>query len=76
MLIKNEWTRKTLEKILRLSLLSTLSVALASAPSFDCKKAKTVVEKEICNNPHLASLDKILHSIYGIALKERFNNEK
>ncbi|WP_444907687.1 hypothetical protein ACJJIR_06250 [Microbulbifer sp. SSSA008] len=33
-------------------------------PSFDCKKASTNVEKTICDNSHLSSLDRHLHDIY------------
>lgn len=76
MLLKDEWNCKTRGKILLFSLISTLSAAFATAPSFDCKKATTAVEKEICNNSRLAALDRVMHSIYAIALKERFNNEK
>ncbi len=33
-------------------------------PSFDCLKARTLVEKTICNNPELAQLDVNLNSAY------------
>lgn len=44
------------------------TTALSNHPSFDCRKAKTTTEKEICANPTLAKLDSDLASAY-ITLK-------
>ncbi len=40
---------------------------LASAQSFDCKKAQTAVEKSICASPELATLDEHLGRYYPAA---------
>ena len=45
------------------------------AASFDCEKATTEVEKLICSDDLLSSLDRLLSTAYRIALK-RTDNEK
>lgn len=46
-------------------------------PSFNCEKASTKVEVEICSNPFLSFLDLYLSDIYKLALeKDPENNEK
>lgn len=59
--------------IVALQLVSCLAYAQASAatqgkPSFDCAKAKTAIEKEICADGHLASLDGAMVAAYNRAL--------
>jgi len=44
---------------------ATANPARSSAPSFDCKKARTATERRICNSPRLAELDNILAAGYG-----------
>jgi uncharacterized protein len=41
----------------------------AQAASFDCAKATTRVEKEICASPHLSNLDSELNALYQFLLK-------
>jgi uncharacterized protein YecT (DUF1311 family) len=40
---------------------------LAAGPSFDCARARTVIERTICATPELAALDREEARIYGIA---------
>lgn len=42
--------------------------ALAGAPSFDCKLARTRVEKAICASPALSDLDRRIAGAYAAAL--------
>lgn len=53
--------------LLALLLLGTF--ASASAASFDCKLARTAVEKRICADPELSRLDDQLGSAYRAALR-------
>ena len=47
----------------------TLPIASASAaPSFNCKKAKGLVEKQICGNPDFEPLDRDIASLYTRSL--------
>jgi len=46
-------------------LLSLVFVQPASAASFDCSKASTLIEKEICKSPSLSALDIELSEIYN-----------
>jgi uncharacterized protein len=39
------------------------------AASFDCRRAKTDIEKEICGLPELSALDGRIAQLYGAALK-------
>lgn len=55
-------------KILLVTLFSTVSINAYSA-SFDCAKASTVVEKSICSNASLSTLDDQLTAIYSKAFK-------
>ncbi len=48
---------------------TTSAVAGASGPSFDCATAATDVEKMVCSDPALASLDRRLAAEYAHALK-------
>jgi uncharacterized protein len=49
--------------------LVALPVADASAaPSFNCKKAKGLVEKQICGNPEFEPLDRDIASLYTRSL--------
>ena len=58
-----------LYKILMVTLfLTTVSINTYSA-SFDCAKASTVVEKSICSNATLSTLDDQLTAIYSKAFK-------
>ena len=55
------------------ALLAALVAAPAGAanpkPSFDCRKAKSDVEKQICIVPEYARLDREIASLFGKALK-------
>ena len=56
--------------MLRAALVGSLVLAaphFASAQSFDCKKAQTAVEKSVCANPQLATLDEHLGRYYSAA---------
>ena len=44
---------------------------LPESPDFDCGKASTFVEKEICKNPTLARLDAELGRVYRLAQSKR-----
>ena len=44
-------------------------VGTAQAASFDCKKAKSKLEKHICADPALGKADELLAKAYGEALK-------
>jgi len=48
-------------------------VSTAQAVSFDCQKAKTFIEKSICQNPDLSQLDDELGSLYQLALTDNKN---
>ncbi len=53
--------------------LSVLAIGIAmavttQAASFDCAKASTFVEKEICNNKRLSTLDEVLADNYKYML--------
>ena len=58
---------------LALLLLAALAAPPAEAakpkPSFDCRKATTDVEKQICGVPEYAKLDREIASLFGKALK-------
>ncbi|MBP6638175.1 MAG: DUF1311 domain-containing protein [Sulfuritalea sp.] len=51
--------------------LTQLSIARAAEPSFSCSKAKSPVEKAICDSEALSKLDKELANTYE-PLKEAF----
>lgn len=50
--------------------LASASVAANAAPSFDCGKAGTRVEKMICDHPKIAQLDSDLADAYKTALRD------
>jgi uncharacterized protein YecT (DUF1311 family) len=50
-------------------LLATTTLAQAASPSFNCAKATHDVEKLICNDADLASLDNSLSSLYHTLMK-------
>jgi uncharacterized protein len=50
-------------------LFATTTVAQAASPSFDCAKATHDVEKLICKDAELASLDNSLSSLYHTLMK-------
>lgn len=56
----------------RLTVAAVLAVSpiAASAASFDCAKASTLVENAICANPELSRRDEALASLYQAALKQ------
>ena len=54
-------------------LLLVMCVSAAQAVSFDCQKAKTFIEKAICQNPDLSQLDDELGSLYQLALTDNKN---
>jgi uncharacterized protein/heat shock protein HslJ len=47
-----------------------VSVATAQAPSFDCRKARASAEREVCNAPELAALDRQLSVVYAAARRQ------
>ncbi|HTZ02320.1 MAG TPA: lysozyme inhibitor LprI family protein [Xanthobacteraceae bacterium] len=54
--------------ILVLGLAPATARAAATGPSFDCKRAATRVEHEICRKPYLAAYDRRIAALYGEAL--------
>ncbi len=54
-------------------LLLVMCVSAAQAVSFDCQKAKTFIEKAICQNPDLSDLDDELGSQFQLALTDNKN---
>ena len=54
--------------LLAAALLLPTAVPTAHAASFDCKKAGTSVERMICANPKLSSMDEKLGKAYREAL--------
>jgi len=60
---------KTFAALLACFLL-TLANQAQSAPSFDCAKASTRVERMICDHPRIAELDSELADAYRIALRD------
>lgn len=56
-------------RVLSVSVLAVFA-STAQAVSFDCQKAKTFIEKAICQNPDLSQLDDELGSLYQIALTD------
>ena len=54
---------------LALVLLSALPGASARAAGFDCKRARTEIEKEICALPELSALDGKIAQLYAASLK-------
>jgi uncharacterized protein YecT (DUF1311 family) len=59
----------------KLLLLLTLTITLLFSASFDCKKAKTEVEKLICSDEKLSKLDEELNEVYKKALARSNNKE-
>jgi uncharacterized protein len=59
----------------RIWLLLVLLAPAARGASFDCNKARTPVEKAICADPHLSSLDGRLARAYGAALEKAGDDE-
>lgn len=56
--------------IINIFMLFGLMLALsAQAASFDCNKARTPIERSICNNPELSKLDEELASAYKRSLE-------
>jgi uncharacterized protein len=51
-------------------LVAPLAGQVQAAPSFDCAKASTRVERMICDNPRIAQLDSELADAYRIALRD------
>ena len=58
------------------ALMLAATSASASAASFDCKKAKTQVEKAICEDPRLSKLDEELAVTYRDAMSKAERTEK
>lgn len=50
------------------ALMSLQTAEISAAPSFNCKKAKGVVEKQICGNPDFEPLDREIASLYSRSL--------
>jgi uncharacterized protein len=55
-------------KLLSILIFSLIFSSSAFAVSFDCSKASTFVEKEICSDPFLGKLDDALSSNYKAML--------
>lgn len=56
-----------------IALVGLLFTAAAYAADFDCSKAATPIEQEICSNPELSTLDEQLASAYRGALTSTAN---
>lgn len=54
--------------LLALSLAPAAAFAAAAGPSFDCRRAATPVEHEICRKPQLAAFDRRIADLYAQAL--------
>lgn len=54
--------------IVVLALMSLQTADVSAAPSFNCKKAKGLVEKQICGNPEFEPLDRDIASLYTSSL--------
>jgi uncharacterized protein len=54
--------------IVVLALMSLQTAETSAAPSFNCKKAKGLVEKQICGNPDFEPLDRDIASLYTRSL--------
>jgi uncharacterized protein len=66
----NKW-----EEIMKYGVLLLIAATgSASAASFDCKKATTLVEKEICSNQTLSKLDDALNQNYGGSLSSNIGD--
>ncbi len=59
-------------RVLSVSVLAIFA-STAQAVSFDCQKAKTFIEKAICQNPELSQLDDELSSQYKMAVMDNKN---
>lgn len=57
----------TIARVLSLTALVAFA-STAQAVSYDCQKAKSFVEKEICKDPALSDLDDELGSLYQSAI--------
>ena len=55
------------------SIVILLFALKANAASFDCAKAKSFIEKEICSNQNLGSFDEELSDLYKRAISSRNN---
>ena len=58
-------------RVLALVMLAFVMLAVAdasAAPSFNCKKARGLVEKQICGNPEFEPLDRDIASLYARSL--------
>ena len=64
-------------KIMKITLFAFLTVNWinASAASFDCNKASTAVEREICSNTQLSALDIKLSNLYRSMLNQSSEKE-
>jgi uncharacterized protein len=60
----------------KLLLLLTLTTTLLFSASFDCKKAKTDIEKLICSDKELSKLDDELNKAYKELLNKTNENDK
>ena len=55
------------------ALISFSCCAQTSAASFDCRKAHTIIERAICDDAELSSLDEIMSATYRLWLTTRSN---
>jgi len=51
-----------------LAIVSITTGSASAAPSFNCKKATALVEKQICGNPEFEPLDRDIASLYTRSL--------
>jgi uncharacterized protein len=58
--------------LIRLAIVAAIAFAplAASAASFDCAKASTLIENAVCTNPELSRKDETLARLYQSALKQ------
>ncbi len=62
--------------VLTIVLLILPNICLADGPSFDCKKAKTCIEKFICADKDLSALDKRMSETYAKLLGKLQGEDK
>ena len=59
----------------KIVLILSFFVLFTHAASFDCKKARTSVEKHICSDANLSVLDEELAKVYKKVLKLSIHNK-
>jgi uncharacterized protein len=56
------------DRLVVLNLILASKKLIPAGPSFDCRRASTAVEHEICGKPYLAAYDRVIADFYSQAL--------